>query len=173
MKQANRTKVSLFLSVLAAALVGVTGCDGERRPDGFPPLYPVTLYVTQEGKPLEGAAISLVTPDGSVPWVVGGVTDAEGKVKMKTHGKFDGAPAGNFNVLISKTVYEGYAEYMAALNRGDLGAARRMTVNVFQCVEDAYTSLKDTPLHVEVTKSTKVFEVDAGQAVKIKKPFMK
>jgi len=66
--------------LVTAALVG---CGGEKKPVGFPPIYPVTLHVTQEGKPLEGASVALVAPDGSVPWVVGGTTDADGNVKLR------------------------------------------------------------------------------------------
>jgi hypothetical protein len=62
---------------------------------------------------------------------------------------------------------------MAAMNRGDAAAAQGIEVNVFQCVENVYNSPKDTPVKVEVTKTTKVLEVDAGPAVQIKKPFMK
>jgi len=149
------------------------GCGGEKRPDGFPPIYPVTIHVTQEGEPLEGASVALVAPDGSVPWVVGGTTGADGKVKLRTHGQFDGAPAGKYNVQISKTVYEGYDEYMASMNQNDTAAAQSIDVKVFQCVEDAYTSAKNTPVQVEITKETKILEVNAGPAVRIQKPFMR
>ena len=62
---------------------------------------------------------------------------------------------------------------MAAVNRNDAAAAQKIDVKVFQCVEDAYASAKDTPVHVEVTKGMKVLDVNAGPAVQIKKPFMK
>ena len=159
--------------MLAVALLGMAGCGGEKRPDGFPRLYPLTIHVTQEGKPLEGATIALVTPDGTVPWAVAGTTDAEGNAKMMTQGKYPGAPEGKFNVQILKTVYEGQQEYLDVLNAEGPAAAQRVEVNVFQYVEDAYTSITNTPVKVEVTKSTKILEVDAGPAVKIQKPFMR
>jgi len=169
----HRANRFLWLSASAMTLIGLVGCGGEKKPEGFPPLYPVTLHVTQEGKPLEGASVTLAAPDGSLPWVVGGTTDADGKVKLKTQGKYDGAPAGKYNVQISKVVREGYEEYMAAVNRNDTAVASKIDVKVFQCVEDAYTSAKETPVHVEITKESKVFDIDAGPAVQIQKPFMK
>ena len=169
----NQTNMSLCVSLSAVMLIGLVGCGGEKKPDGFPPIYPVTVRVTQEGKPLEGASVALTAPDGSVPWVVGGTTDASGNVKLRTHGKYEGAPAGKYNVQVSKVIYEGRDEYLDAMNRNDTAAAQNIDVKVFQYVEDAYTSAKDTPLRVEITKETKLFEVDSGPAVKLQKPFMK
>ena len=158
----------MLLLVLAAA-----GCGGPKKPDGLPALYPLTIHVTQEGKPLADATVSLVTPDGSMKWVVGGVTNADGNAKMVTHGKFDGAPEGNFSVMILKTINEGVDEYNAAMTQGDTAAAKKIEVNMWQLVGDDYTLPKTTPIKVDVKKNTKLLEVDAGPAVKIKKPFLK
>jgi len=169
----NHPNTSLFLSVLTVALLGILGCGGEQKPDGFPPIYPLTVHVTQEGKPLEDATVSLVSADSSMTWIIGGVTDAEGNAKMRTHGKFEGAPEGNFNVVIQKTIHEGLDEYNAAMAQGDTAAAQRIQVNMFQLVEDAYTVARDTPIKVEVTRSTRTLEVDAGPAVRIRREFLK
>ena len=149
------------------------GCGGKPRPDGLPPTYPLAVKVLQEGVPLADATVSLVNADSPIQWAVGGVTNAEGVAKMWTHGTYDGAPEGNFSVVILKTVFEGMEEYNAALAREDTGAARRIQVNMFQLVEDVYTSSRTTPIKVEVTKRTKTLEVDAGPAVRLKKEFSK
>ena len=163
--------MSLFFSLLAIALLGTAGCNKNQRPEGLPPTHPLTITVTQEGNPLEGATVSLVSPE--LKWVIGGVTNADGQAKMMTHGKFEGAPEGTFNVIILKTVYEGRDEYDAAMARGDSAAAQKIDVKAIQFVEDKYTSAKDTPLKAEVKKETKVLDVDAGPVVKITKPFLK
>ena len=168
--KANQVNVSVFFSLLAIALLGTAGCSKNQRPDGLPPTYPLTITVLQEGKPLEGATVSLVSSE--MTWVIGGVTDAEGKATMVTHGKFDGAPEGTFSVRVQKTIYEGREEYDAAMTSGDTAAAQRVDVKMFQLVEDVYTS-KDTPIKVEVKRDTKTLEVDAGPAVRLQKEFLK
>ena len=150
----NRTNISLFLSVSVIALISMIGCSGEKQPDGLPSLYPVTILVTQEGQPMVGASVALTVPDGSLSWVIGGITGADGKATLRTQGKYDGAPAGKYNVQISKNVYE-------------------EDVKVIQHVEDAYMSAKNTPIKVEITKETKLLEVDAGPAVRIEKPMLR
>jgi hypothetical protein len=166
--KANYTTPSLFFFLL---LFAAAGCGGSQRPEGLPPTYPLTIRVLQEGKPLEDATVSLVSLE--VKWVIGGRTNASGEAKMMTHGKYDGAPEGNFNVMISKTLYEGRDEYDAAMTQGDTAAAQKIDVKAFQYVEDKYTLAKETPVKVEVKRDSKLLEVDAGPAVKIKKEFLR
>ena len=165
--------VFLCFSLLTIAFIITVGCGGDQRPDGLPPTYPLTIKVVQEGKPMEGATVSLRFTDGSMNWIIGGVTNAEGKAKIVTHGKYEGAPEGSFNVTVDKTVQEGKAEYDAAIERGDTAAAQKIEVNVWQLVEDDYLLSSKTPIKIEVKKDTKELEVDAGKAVKIKKDFLK
>ena len=149
----------------------MTGCK-EPRPDGFPEIHPVTLHVTQEGKPLGEAAISLFASDGST-WSIGGTTDNNGNAQITTHGKFVGAPLGQFKVVIRKQINEGEDEYNEAMNRQDLAAAAKIDVKVFAYVDDVYNSPQTTPVEIEIKKGDKVIEIDAGTSVKIQKEFLR
>ena len=171
--QTNQSSTYLFFFLLAAACVVTVGCGGEQRPDGLPPTYPLSIKVLQEGQPLDDATVTLYFADGSMNWTIGGVTDAGGVAKMYTHGKFEGAPEGSFNVTVSKMLYEGKAEHDAAMDAGDTEAARRIEVNAWQLVADEYMIPARTPIKVEVTKGTKSLEIDAGSAVRIKKEMLR
>lgn len=160
------------LPCLLLLVLFVSGC-AERRPPGFPTLYPVTLHVTQEGEPLADASVSLRWIDNSMTWSIGGTTDEKGNVRLATHGKFEGAPLGKFKVVVFKTVSIGEKEYEEASNRGDLKAAEKIDVQVFSHVENRYNSPDTTPIEIEITKKDRLIEVDAGKAVKIKQVFMK
>lgn len=84
--------------VLVSSLVG---CGG----DGRPSLVKVTGTVTLDGKPLEGASVSLkfVTDDKSkYKRPSGAMTDAQGKFTPQTYGKDDGLPTGKYKVGIQK-----------------------------------------------------------------------
>jgi len=169
----KRIFVIFLLSAVCFLSSLFTGCGGKPRPEGLPPTYPLAVKVLQEGVPLADATVSLVSLDAPIQWSVGGVTNADGVAKMWTYGTYDGAPEGSYSVVILKTVFEGLDEYDSAMARGEYSAARRIQVNMFQLVEDAYTSSRTTPIKVEVTKSTKTLEVDAGKAVRLPKEYLK
>jgi hypothetical protein len=169
-KQAN---TFLFFFLLAVAFIVTVGCGGVQRPDGLPPTYPLSIKVLQEGKPLDDATVALYFADGSMTWTVGGVTDAGGIAKMYTHGKFEGVPEGNYNVTVSKMIYEGKTEYDAAMESGNTAAAQKIDVSAWQLVSNEYMLQSKTPIKIEVKKSTKTLEVDAGPTVRIKKEMLK
>jgi hypothetical protein len=151
----------------------LTGCDNQSKPDGFPKIYPVTITVTQEGKPFPDAQISLEPADGSKNWSVGGKSDQAGKVILRTYGKFDGAPLGKYKVVILKEINEGMDTYYEALNRGDNNAASKVNVSIFSLVEAKYNSALTTPIEIEITPNQKTFEIDAGSAVKEPRKFVR
>ena len=73
----------------------------------MPKLYPCTLVITQENKPLEGAVVALFHQDRSLQkWTAGGVTDKSGKVVLKTQGRYDGVVEGDYKVTVIKTEVE-------------------------------------------------------------------
>ena len=87
-----------FLGVLC-------GCAGEKTPPDMPKLQSTIITITQEGKPLEGANVQLVKKDDlNYKWLCGGTTTADGKCVVKTLGKYNGVPEGDFTVLVYKTV---------------------------------------------------------------------
>lgn len=77
------------------------GCRYDRKPDGMPPLHICTVHVLLDGKPLQGAIVTLMN---DTPWGAGGETDAKGKVHIATRG-FPGCPEGEFKVIVSKTEF--------------------------------------------------------------------
>ena len=165
-----------FPTVCCASFVFVlvfSGCSSEKRPPGFPKLYPVSLKVIQEGKPLSEAAVSLRKADNSMTWSIGGRTDERGIAVLRTHGKFNGAPEGMFKVTVEKVINEGEAEMIQALDREDQVAAKRIQVNSFSFVKDEYNSMEKTPIEIEITRKSKVIEVNAGPAVKMKREYMR
>lgn len=147
-------------TLCVALCTAFVGC-GQELPDGMPELYPTTLTFTQEGKPLAEASVVLV-PQFDCAWMVSGLTDADGSVRLKTHGKYDGAPAGKFKICVTKTVSEGELPTM-----GSSQAAVPMTF--YQAVEAQYGKADTTPLEIEIGADKKpVTSFDAGKAVKAK-----
>ncbi|NLZ03172.1 MAG: carboxypeptidase regulatory-like domain-containing protein [Pirellulaceae bacterium] len=154
--------------------MAAAGC-GEQRPEGFPTLYPATITITQDGANLAGATVSLFPEDSTLSrWPVGGMTDENGMARLITYGKFEGAPAGKFKVMVNKTVSEGdpipevpgqyaSAEERAAYDR----AIKTGSYEVFQVVAGEYRTADKTPLMVEIAPSGEnAIVLDVGAAVK-------
>jgi hypothetical protein len=81
-----------FLVLMAA------GCGAR---DDHPPRFPVTGIVTYQGKAVEGADVVFV-PDRPPAQAAFGKTDAQGKYRLTTIDKNDGAVSGNYKVKVSK-----------------------------------------------------------------------
>ena len=165
-------RILLGSAFALAALASAVGC-GQKLPDGMPKLNPTTITVIQDGKPLEGAMVSMKPVDESIKWTSGGTTDANGVATIVTHGQYKGAPTGKFKVAVAKTVGEGtppppspidaesariYQEYV------DSGA----TYEEFFVVAEEYRLVGTTPLEVEVVEGTNDLKVDVGEAVRDK-----
>ena len=147
------SKKVLRLSVLCAVAfcAAFAGCGGEPEPEGLPKRYPVTLTFTQEGEPCVEAIVTLF-PESDSPWGTGGITDANGSVKVQTHGKFPGAPAGKYKVTVSKT------------ESGPVGPApvdmfTTQITQTFNLINPEYAAPATTTLTVEVeaSKSKKTY----------------
>ena len=147
-----------FIFPCVLILLSVTGCSRHLKPDGFPPLYPASVQVIQGGKPLEGARVCLYRKDDTPQkWGIIGETDSSGKAVLVTHGKFYGAPEGEYFVVVEKQ------EDVSVSRSGD-GTA----VDSYTLVEEQYGNKEKTPLQFRVQKRGKNFEeFDVGQAVRI------
>ena len=145
----------VFLGFLL--LFGTSGC-GEKYPEGMPKLTKVSLTFTQEGKPLQGATVSLFSVDPDFKWAVGGSTDNNGVVVLKTHGSYTGAPEGQYKICVRKYVREGELQTMA-----NPGAPPPMDYNF---VDAQYANHNDTPLSIEIKSGNKYEPFDLGPAVK-------
>jgi len=165
-------KFSAVCSAFFALVLVLPGCGGEQRPPGFPRLYPVSIKVTQEGTPLADATVSLRISDDSMTWSIGGRTDDQGVATLWTHGKFRGAPVGTFKVALDKVANEGEDELLQALERED-GTAARIQVNSFSFVPAEYNSVETTPIEIEITSRSRMIEVDAGPAVRIRREYLR
>ena len=95
-------KFAMIFSLCSlVSLVFVSGCGGQKLPDGMPNLYPTTITLTVDGKPFTGGLITLVPVSGTLQWQVAAPTDERGKAVIRTHGEYIGAPEGEMKVCVS------------------------------------------------------------------------
>jgi len=93
-----------FLVLLTVTFCFCSGCAGQKKPDGMPDLFPCQITITQNGTPLEGAAVIIFPKTGgSNGWNTTGLTNANGVAELMTHNDFKGAPAGEYVVMVTKT----------------------------------------------------------------------
>ena len=153
------SKISLSSLVCFSVLVlALSGCS-EPRPEGLPKLYPVTLQFTQEGEPCVEAAISLIPEPGS-PWGTGGITDANGRVTLQTHGKYSGVPAGTYKITVNKAEVEYIGPPPTAM-----GVAHPS--QTYSLVDPVYSIPSTTTLAIEVGEGTKSYPpFDLGKKVR-------
>ena len=159
-------KVSQLFPVCSIALaLTFAGCGGEPKPAGMPPLHPATLVFTQEGEPIAGASVQLVSETDS-RWPIGGSTDTAGTIALKTYGKYPGVPEGKYKVVVSK------------VEREQIGPAPQSMYevqkeNVFDLIDANYSIPEKTPLTIEVKPGKNSYEpFDLGKKIrqKVKKP---
>ncbi|MCO8121346.1 carboxypeptidase regulatory-like domain-containing protein [Stieleria sp. TO1_6] len=159
-------RLSLALGILGAALAG---CGSGGTPDGLPELHPLTLSVNQGGAPIEGVSVQMIPENPSNSrWACGGATDATGKVIVKTLGRFEGAPAGNYKVTFFKTFVEDMNPGVAA---DDPSSSK--VYNSYLLIDPKFGSTETTPIEVNVAGGeTTVPPIELGPAVKIKQANM-
>ena len=164
----------IIFSCLFACTVSVfSGCGGEQLPPGMPKLYPATLTVMQDGQPLAGAEVTIVNVDPSVSWSAGGMTDQNGLLRLRTMGRYNGAPVGTYKVAVSKTEIPDIAlpeepstpEEQREYNR----ILREIEENTFFLVDQKF-GLERTELEVEITPSNLRVTVDVSPAIRVKVP---
>lgn len=140
------------------------GCSGEDRPVGLPDLAPVTIIIVQDGKPLEGASVQLISEDASSKWATGGSTNALGEAILMTQGKYEGAPAGKYKVTVDKITNDGPAVVVD-------DPAGAPPVTSFRLIDAKFTSAETTTAELTVAAGTPLVEtIDVGPAVKKELP---
>jgi len=148
-----------MIFLLAVSLLALPGCSPSDRPDGLPTLYPTEITVIQGGVPLEGANVVLV---GDQPWAIGGGTDGNGVARIFTHGRFEGAPAGQFSVLVTKSVTEG-APTQEELDNPSFSGSRG---TIYSTVNRQFSVQASTPLTIEIVPGNNSQTFDVGAAVR-------
>ena len=87
----------IFSFVLVCAVLSLVGCK-----DNMGGTYPLSIKVTMDGNPLEGATVSLIQQTGEGHAAVG-MTDAKGIAIIKSTEGWGGAFPGEYAVTIKKT----------------------------------------------------------------------
>ncbi|MDR0521444.1 MAG: hypothetical protein LBH00_06285 [Planctomycetaceae bacterium] len=161
-------KALTTITLLIVTITIISGCGDASRPKDLPKLYPCTVTITQEGKPLADAMIEFVPADAAnAKFRAVSMTGKDGSVKMATYG-FTGAPAGKYKVVVTKTMNDDIV-YAAEVNPSS-GEKDIVSYNTYRMVDEQYSSAETTPFEIEITGKersvTKTF--DAGKAVKVK-----
>ena len=154
--------------ILLPLLVLVVGCPSGGG--GQLPTFSVTGKVTQNGSPVPGASITFSPVDNSKP-AAWGRSDAQGMYTLSTYGSGDGAVAGDYKVMVSKSapgstgsnevahdptgqnVPSGPPSHNSA--GGGAGGAAGGSL-----LPEKYASAATTPLHKTVEKSENVLDLE-------------
>jgi len=153
-----RTFLFLALSAVLLIQAGCTRDDG--RPKDMPNLYATSITITQEGKPLEGATVSLSSATPS-QYSASGITDASGVAVLRTYG-FDGAPAGEYTVLVNKIGAENQREVTTFE-----GATDRVGGDSYNYVDPIFSKRDTSTLNITVTNKGAKETLDVGEAVRV------
>jgi hypothetical protein len=152
-----------LLGIFVLVLLILNGCSQSIH-EGLPPLYPCSITVIQDGKPLDGANVSLIRQDGEATWIVCGITNSSGVAKIQTQMRYSGAPEGKYNVRISKTVSEGQPKLVPSddaeqpLSIGDIPS--------YFVIDPKYDNVNTTPFEISVTNGKNKKSFDVGQSIK-------
>ncbi|MDR1493183.1 MAG: hypothetical protein LBT05_10735 [Planctomycetaceae bacterium] len=133
--------MSYKIIVLTTLLVCVSlsGCK-QRLPEGMPPLYPCTITLIQDGKPLDQASIFFHASDPENFWALAGTSNAQGIIEMTTNGPYKGVPVGVYKITVEKVKSE------------DVDANR---YSMFSFVDPQFGKRETTPIQIEIQPSKK------------------
>jgi hypothetical protein len=143
-----KTRVSIAV-VLGVSLTGCSGADGDAaRVD----VYPVTGKVTMSGAPVAEAIVTF-SPKEEQP-VALGRTNSKGEFSLTTYDAEDGAAAGAYSVLVTKSVSAasaGPTGHEAYAKGGPAAAHSRAAVQQgASMLPEKYSSRDKTPLEATV-----------------------
>jgi len=164
------TKQLTSLCVVMLTCSVLFGCGGKKRPEGLPKLFPLSVKIIQDGRPLPEASVILMSDKPELTrWPSGGVTGADGVVVITTYG-FEGAPEGTFKVVVTKEEVTGGAQSQEEAMKAMQGETTLEGEQHFSLVADEYANANTTPLSIDVSSSNKeVVEFDVGEAVRVQR----
>jgi hypothetical protein len=161
-----------YLPILLFFFCSFLGC-GEKLPENMPKLYPVQLTLVQEGKPLDGAMVLLKRHSETTKYSCGGISGANGVVKIQTHGKYAGAPEGTYTVTVSKSItersgpwHEIPSEDAAARTWLNENQSRLKKTN-YHVVNLRYGNSQTSDMEISVTTSGLRKTLDLGSPVRV------
>jgi hypothetical protein len=83
----------------------VTGCSSSKIPEGFPKsLTPFTVKLQHKGKPVEGAAISLISEETNTGYLATALTGSDGVARLETSVNIFsklGVPVGKYRGIVT------------------------------------------------------------------------
>ncbi|MDR1963704.1 MAG: hypothetical protein LBQ50_07990 [Planctomycetaceae bacterium] len=165
-------KTLSFFSIclLLFGIFFISGCDrGVQKPPGLPDLITdVQIIVIQDGKPLEGAAVTLVPLDVSLArWPIKGKTDTNGLAKLTTYGKFSGSPAGKFKVVVVKREYLPNKQQTPTTEGTVAQGKWHDELGYIDYVDPLFGLSEKTSAEVEIKNDSSKHTVDVGKAVRL------
>jgi len=166
-----------LLLILVVFTFSFLGCAKEKRPADLPDLFPVSVTVEQEGKPVPGAVVTLNHTDGDAKWSASCETGSDGIAKnFFTNGKYKGVAEGKFKVCVRKLEREAVEkvdlppeptdQYERFLWRQKYEESQKRPES-YDLIDAKYFDPRLTTLEIEVTAGGKnEFTVDAGTPVR-------
>jgi hypothetical protein len=94
----RHTRFGLLVLFTAA----LTACSG--RNSGLPQLVPVSGTVTLDQEPLSGAMVAFIPSGNTRGQGATGYTDEQGRYELRAADGREGAPAGEYRVIVTKLV---------------------------------------------------------------------
>ena len=152
-----------LLLTISAVLLPQTGCvKNDGRPADMPRLCPVRVTIIQDGKPLEGADVTLTAKTPMNYGVATGLTDVSGVAVLRTYG-FDGVPNGQYTVTVTRRAVEGATQVTSPID----GSTYETGGTIFQTVDVQYTDTQSSPLSIDVSGRATTESFDIGTAVHV------
>jgi hypothetical protein len=129
----------IIVSTMLLSCFVFSGCK-QQLPKGMPPLYPCTITLIQDEKPLAHAAVRFHPTDPENFWALAGVSNPQGVIEMTTNGPYKGVPAGVYKITVEKQAIEA------------IDANRYYQVGF---VDPQFEDQKTTPIQIEIQPSKK------------------
>jgi hypothetical protein len=140
-KKESFATIRIAIGLLAlVALVAANGCG-----DGKITRYPVTGTVLVDGQPAEGAMVIFCPVGGTEEFQRErpfGTTDASGKYELRTFVPGDGAPEGNYKVMV-RWLAAGSESQTTDRDRGAGGSPDRLKGRYFNLETSGLTATVD------------------------------
>jgi hypothetical protein len=150
-----------YLLCLVSCVIFFSGCGNSTSPSDLPKLYSCKITLTQEGKPLEGATVTMVSKTPSKYGVSSATTNVSGTAVMRTY-SFDGVPVGEYGITIEKIGIEDAKE-----GKTPEGNPIQIGGKIYSYVDASFGDTSNPPFSVTVTEKGTAETFDAGKPVHI------